>query len=107
MSKVSDQEIVTFNENFEKCVENIGNNQLAIDTTCLRNLVSLNQNTTRVFVEVYCSMAQNQPAYVMTAYTVALVYGKVFGDNSLEKMVLERAKALNATEHILNIKISY
>ncbi len=101
----SKQEILTFSKKFEKCLDNIGNNELAIDTIRLRDLVSLNPDAAYGFVELYCSMAQSQPAYLMTAYTVAMVYGIVFENDSLEKMVLERVKELDAQKYIMDIRV--
>lgn len=106
MPKVSNDMIIAFSLEFEKCVENIGNNELAIDGTRLRELVAANRDAAWGFVEVYCSMAREQPAYVMTAYVVAVTYEIVFGDDSLEKIVIERAKSLNATKYIFDIRTS-
>lgn len=105
MPKASNLEILAFNQEFEKCVGKYGNNELAIDTAKLRDLVSLNRDAAYGFVELYCSMAKSQPAYFMTAYTVALVYERAFEDDSLEQMVLEQAKALNAMKYIMDIKV--
>ncbi len=105
MSKASQLEILAFSQEFEKCVEKYGGNELAIDTAKLRDLASLNRDAANGFVELYCFMAKSQPAYFMTAYTVAIVYEKVFKDDSLVKMVLEKAKALNAMKYIMDIKV--
>lgn len=105
MPKASQLEILAFSQEFEKCLEKHGNNELAIDTGTLRELVSLNRDAAYGFVELYCIMAKSQPAYFMTAYTVALVYERAFDDDELEKMVLEKAKGLNAMKYIMNIKV--
>ncbi len=105
MRKANQLELLAFSQEFEKCVEKYGNNELAIDTAKLRNLVSLNKEAAFGFVELYCFMAKSQPAYFMTAYTVALVYESAFADDSLEKMVLEQAKSLNAMKYIMDIRV--
>jgi hypothetical protein len=105
MPKVSQLEILAFNQEFEKCVEKYGDNELAINTGKLRDLVSLNRDAANGFIELYCAMAKSQPAYFMTAYTVAFVYEVVFEDDSLKKTVLEQAKALNAMKYIMDIKV--
>lgn len=105
MPKASQQEILAFSQEFEKCLEKYNNDELAINTAKLRELVSLNRDATIGFVKLYCFMAKSQPAYFMTAYTVALVYEKEFKDDILEKMVLEQARALNAMNYIMNIKV--
>ncbi len=105
MPKASQLEILAFSQEFEKCVEKYGNNKLAINTAKLRSLVSLNKEAAFGFVELYCFMAKSQPAYFMTAYTVVLVYERAFADDSLEKMVLEQAKSLNAMKYIMDIRV--
>ena len=105
MSKANQLEILAFSQKFEKCLEKYADNELAIDTAKLRDLVTLNRDAAYGFVELYCFMAKSQPAYFMTAYTVAIVYEREFEDDALEKMVLEQAKALNAMKYIIGIKV--
>lgn len=104
MSKSSKQEVLNFSENFEQCLTNSGNDELAIDTKRLSKLVKENKKASFGFVELYCFMAQEQPAYLMTAYVVAMVYQTIFSDDTLEKMVVSRAKELNAMSYILSLK---
>jgi hypothetical protein len=104
MKKITKQDILTFNQEFENCVEQADDGQVAIDSFRLRQLVSLKQSAAWGFVELYCSMATNQPAYLMTALIVALVYQMEYGDNTLENLVLERANALDAMKYLLSIR---
>jgi hypothetical protein len=103
MPKVSNEAIRAFNEGFEKCYQRIGGGKIAMDSTCIRELVRANPEVAYRTVEIYCFLAQSQPGYLQTAVIIATAYQVEFRDESLSKMVEERAHALGAEKHLEGI----
>lgn len=94
MPKVSNEAIQAFNKGFEKCYQRIGGGKVAIDSTCIRELVRANPEAAYRTVEIYCFMAQSQPGYLQSAIIIATAYQLEFHDESLSKMVEEQAHSL-------------
>lgn len=103
MTSVSNQEIREFSQEFEKCYQRIGNGRVAMDSTCLVNLINSRPKEAKRFIEIYCTLAQSQPGYLQTAYLVATAYSFALKDDSLLEIVKKRVEELDAFEYIKSI----
>jgi hypothetical protein len=106
MVQVSNEELRRFDEKLKACQRRIGGGKVAMDSDALRKAIRLHKEAAYRYVEIHCAMAASQPGYLQPAMIVASGFQVEFDDASLVSMVGERAKALNAWEHIKRIGIS-
>jgi CHAT domain-containing protein len=106
MPQVTKQEFDAFATDFRQCMQRVGNRRVAIDSMCIRQLVRASPPIAYRFVELHCMMAQSQPGYLQPAFLVATAYLIEFDDDTLTKMVMDRATELGATEHLQDIGIA-
>src|SRR5687767_2683092 len=106
MPQVTKQEFDAFAADFRQCIQRVGNRRVAIDSMCIRQLVRASPPIAYRFVELHCMMAQSQPGYLQPAFLVATAYLIEFDDDTLTKMVMDRATELGATEHLHDIGIA-
>lgn len=105
MAKVTEGLITEFIEQMNLCGTRISEGNIAVDFSALCRLVSKNQETAARVIELFCIMAQRNPAYFQGALSVASAYRIEFSDSSLVAMVQNQARAAGAEEWLERITI--
>jgi len=105
MAKVSNEAVEKFVKQLNEIIHRIGGGKVAVDSTALRKIVHEDRETAARVVEIYCAMAQSNPALFQGALLIAAAYQVEFGDTSLMKMVQDQAKTAGAEEWLKEIDI--
>lgn len=105
MAKVNEELITEFVEQMNLCGTRISEGSITVDFPALCRLVSKNQKTAMHVIELFCIMAQRNPAYFQGALSVASAYRIEFNDSSLVAMVQNQAVAAGAEEWLERITI--
>lgn len=105
MAKVNNKAVEKFVKRLHEIIHRIGGGRIAIDSTALNKIVRKDRETAARVVEIYCGMAQSNPAYFQGALLIAAAYQVEFKDYSLLKMVQEQVEAAGAEEWLKDIDI--
>jgi len=104
--KVSNEAIEKFSERMDACMKRIGGGKVVTDSVAIRALVHQEPETAARVAEIYCLMAQSNPAYFQGALLLATAYYIEFNNPSLMQMVYEQAKAAGAEDWLRQIGVS-
>lgn len=105
MAKVSNEAVEKFGKCLNEIMHRIGGGKVGVNTTALRKLVHEDRGTAVRVVEIYCAMAQSNPALFQGALLIAAAYQVEFKDTSLVEMVQDQAKTAGAEEWLREIDI--
>lgn len=105
MASVTEGSIKEFIERMNECGTRIEEGRIAVNLTALCNLVKENRETAAHVIELFCMMAQSNPAYFQGALSIASAYHIEFRDPSLAKMVRKKARNAGAEDWLERIGI--
>lgn len=105
MAKVDEESIKEFIERMNECGTRIEEGKIAVDLPALCSLVGENGGTAVQVTELFCMMAETNPAYYQGALSIASAYQMVFDDSSLVEMVQNQAKAACVEEWLEGVSI--
>lgn len=104
VSGVSNEAVDAFANRLDACMERIGGGKVQVDTGALRALVREEPKTAVRVAEIYCLMGESNPAYFQGAMTIASAYYVEFKDDSVLKLVQERARRGGGEEALARIE---
>jgi hypothetical protein len=105
MAEVTEESVKEFIERMNECGTRISEGRIAVDLAALCRLVSKNRDSASQVIELFCIMAESNPAYFQGALSIASAYQIEFNDSSFAKMVREKTKAAGAEEWLERIGI--
>lgn len=105
MAKVTEESTKKFIEQMNRCGTRIEEGKIAVDLTALCSLVSKNRETAAHVINLFCMMAQSNPAYFQGALSIASAYQIEFRDPAFVKMVQDKAKAAGVEDWLERIGI--
>lgn len=105
MAKVTEESIKEFVEYMNECGTRIEEGKIAVNIAALSRLVRENRETAGQVIELFCMMAETNPAYFQGALSIASAYQMVFGDPSLVEMVENQARAACVEKWLEGISI--
>lgn len=93
MAKVTEESIKEFVEYMNECGTRLEEGKIAVNIAALCRLVRKNRETAGQVIELFCMMADTNPAYFQGALSIASAYQSEFNDPSLVRMVEDQARA--------------
>jgi len=105
MAKITEESIKEFVEYMNECGTRIEEGKIAVNIAALCRLVRENRETAGQVIELFCMMADTNPAYFQGALSIASAYRMVFGDPSLVEMVENQARAARVEKWLEGISI--
>lgn len=104
VSGVSNEAVDAFANRLDACMERIGGGKVRVETGALRALVREGPKTAVRVAEIYCLMGESNPAYFQGAMTIASAYYVEFKDDSVLRLVQERARRGGGEEALAGIE---
>lgn len=99
--KASADRALKFDDAFEALQRKRGLGKVGIDIDSIKSLISADPDAAHDFVILQCALTAREPVRIQRAFMVAVLYGRITGDDSLQKSVKQLASASNLT-HLLD-----
>jgi hypothetical protein len=105
MKKISNEAVESFAQRMDASMKRVGGGKVAVDSMSMRALVREEPEVAARVAEIYCMMGQSNHAYFQGALLIATAYFVEFQDDSVMRMVHERAESAGADEVLQRIGV--
>lgn len=103
MRDFTDEEIEDFTDKVNRCYHSITNGKMFVDTSSIRGLVKANKDIACRYVQLTNRATAADMDYLKKALVVAIVYDAEFHDQTLIRLVFQRAHDLGISAELTNM----